>query len=327
MKKFLGCSILSLAAFASPVWADSNATGGGAVESETVNLGAGPFNHGAGLGSLDNSVLTGVNFTGGFTANQVRFTGTANSLISATWAEEVRMQITDDNIFTPTSYVFVAGSGQVFGTFDYDLSTSITSSWAGGVDPGAAGPWRIEFFDSFDDGAGADAESVNVSMTFENVQPVDDSNGNFSFGAINSSGTVSSVGELALANLFDTYTFSLGIDGTLDISTEFEDVFTGLLLDTEIALFDGAGNLLAQDDDSGTGTYSALNGLFLSAGDYTLVVAGWDTVFADGFSVTPGASTGDYRVNLSFTAIPEPSTFAILGLAAVGFSALRRRRA
>jgi hypothetical protein len=112
----------------------------------------------------------------------------------------------------------------------------------------------------------------------------------------------------------------------LDITTAFQNVYTGLSLDSEIALFDSSGVLLGENDDD-IGLYSGLYGLNLTAGTYTVAVGGWDTTFADGFSVTPGATTGDYRLSLSFTAVPEPSTIGILGLVALGFGAKRRRRA
>lgn len=326
MKKFLGLAFLAMGCFATSALADSNASGGGVVQSETVNLGPGPFDHGGAVGSGDNSVLTGVTFAGGFTANQLRFTGTANSIIGATWANEVRMRVSDnDLIFGPNNFTYVAGTGaNTYTTFDYDLSVDITGTWGGGVDPGAAGPWRVEFFDSFDDGAGADAQSVNVSMTFERAAPLADSNGNFSFGTI-PSGSHSRLGELAVANVFDFYTFTILDDGVMDITTEFANVFTGSNLDSEIALFDSSGTLLGENDDD-IGLYSGLYGLNLTAGTYTVAVGGWDTTFADGFSVTPGASTGDYRLTLSFSAVPEPSTMGVLGLVALGLGTLRRRR-
>lgn len=328
MKKFFGCAAVALAVLsATTVLADSNASGGGVIDSESFSLGAGPFSHGAAVGNGDNSIVSGINFSGSFTANRIRFSGTANSVIGSTWANEVRMRVSDDNVFTPGTFDFVAGSGTTFTTFDYDLSADITGSWAGGIAPNAS-VWSVEFFDSFDDGAGADSESVNVVMTFERAEELNDSNGSWSLGTING-GTVSDIGELALANLFDTYTFSLGTDGTLDIWTEFEDVYTGANLDSEIALFDANGILIDTNDDGGPGggLYSGLSGLNLTAGDYTLIVAGFDSTFADGFDVTPGASTGDYRVSLSFTAIPEPSMLAALGLMSLGCCAARRRRA
>ena len=79
-----------------PSFADSNATinSGALLNSETVSLGAGPFDHGAGSwNSVDNSFTTAT-FTGGFTANRIRFTGTATSVLATTWAFEARMVIT-----------------------------------------------------------------------------------------------------------------------------------------------------------------------------------------------------------------------------------------
>jgi hypothetical protein len=64
-----------------------------------------------------------------------------------------------------------------------------------------------------------------------------------------------------------------------DISTE------GSFFDTEVALYDDAGALLAANDDVAPGVLSSeLADLVLPAGRFHLAVAGYDTAFFDGFA-------------------------------------------
>ena len=125
--------------------------------------------------------------------------------------------------------------------------------------------------------------------------------GSFSLGTITPGAQVSSVGEFALERLIDTYDFTLTSDQTLEIVTEADP--TGLFggdADTEIAVFDSNGILLGTNDDfdDTVSLFSALT-LELPAGDYTVVVGTFDTVFADGPSVTAGLGLGDYALSVN----------------------------
>ncbi len=306
--------------------ADENATGGAVLTSETVVLG-GPFDHGAGVGDASNSTTTAL-FTGGFIANQVRFTGTTTAVNAATWGNEADISITDPNALGSFIWQTTGPAGTYDGApFDFDSSQDFTAdaAYAGGIDPN--GSWNVEFIDSFDDGAGADQSSDNVSMVFEEVEAIVDPIGNFTLGSLNLGDTASSNGELALTDIFDLYSFTMNSNGIVDIFTASNpNGFTGQDLDTEIALFDSGGFLLFENDDNATAgdTYSELLGLALTAGDYTVAVGGFNTAFADGLSVTGGAAVGDYGLFI-VTAVPEPTTLGFLGLAFCGI-ALRRRK-
>lgn len=62
-------------------------------------------------------------------------------------------------------------------------------------------------------------------------------------------------------------------------------------LDTLVYLMDAAGNILAEDDDSGEGTDSLLN--------YTLPVAGTYVIAVTRFDVSSGFSSGEFRMTLT----------------------------
>lgn len=137
-----------------------------------------------------------------------------------------------------------------------------------------------------------------------------------------------------------TGAFDLGVvadeSDIFDIGTESSS------FDTEIGLYNSWGGLLGFDDDSGAGLTSLLAANQLEAGTYYLAVGGFNTVFATGFDVTGGTSTGTVGgvVNntsfsgtidgagqilwYTFTVTPTPGALSVLGLGAV--VAGRRRR-
>lgn len=149
-----------------------------------------------------------------------------------------------------------------------------------------------------------------------------------------------------------------GTNGTtnfLDIDTSsvnMGDVSTQTI-DTEIGLYDAAGNMIANDDDDGAGFYSALT--FGNAGPrsytlgggisqmtaangrdgalaggpaiYWLAVGKFNTTFGTtNWNVTSTATATTAQADLNFRtdAVPEPGTIAALGL---GAAVLLRRKA
>jgi len=167
---------------------------------------------------------------------------------------------------------------------------------------------KSETFESFDDGPGPDSQWTNLSMTFNN-----------------------SVSATALGS------FAQGTSFTFDTG--------GSNFDTEIALYTADGALVATNDDF-IGLQSQINVGQLSAGNYLLVVSGYDSLFGNGFAFG-GAGFGNYLLNLngsnvssgstladqvatfsfSVGAVPEPSALALVALvAAAGCLKCRRRK-
>ena len=341
--KFLVAALL-VGLAASPSFADSNASGGGVTASETVNLGAGPFNHDNPVGTAGslNSIVN-VNFTGGFVANRVRFTGALTKVASGDFASENDIRITRVGPGTFFNWQNPGPANSTWTTYNYDSAQSITGSFAGGVDPNGA--WTVTFYNSFQDNTGAgliDATSANVSMIFERADPLVDSNGVFSAGTLSSGVQYNSVGEFAVAQPAgangnnDRYSFTLAQDGTLSIETFGTNVFTGNVNgDTEIGLFNATTGAIvtgAFDDDSGLGNYSLLSNLALTAGNYVLVVGDFDTNFSNTSTLsnlTFGSATTpyDYGLKMNYTAVPEPTATGLLAVGAVGLLLRRRRQA
>lgn len=101
--------------------------------------------------------------------------------------------------------------------------------------------------------------------------------------------------------------------------------------DGQLALLDGAGVLIA-DDDSGLDNFPSLQ-FTLSPGTYFLAVTGSNdlgfpagTSFPDGRNPdqTPHLENFDYKLVVGFSVVPAPSAAALLGLG--GMLAARRRR-
>ncbi len=100
----------------------------------------------------------------------------------------------------------------------------------------------------------------------------------------------------------------------------FTAEITSAEFDTMLGLFDGAGALVAYDDESGTGSLSRLAGVVPAGGEVSLCISGWDDAGFEGFHAESGAYT------LELTVVPEPAALSLLAVGAC-LVCLRRRRA
>jgi hypothetical protein len=336
-------ALLTWGFFAIESKADSNATGGSVLASQSLSLGAGPFNHDNPIGTSGslNSVVN-ISFTGGFIANHVRLAGTLNKVAAADFPSEngIRISRTETQFYNWTN---PGPASSTWGpTFNYDSTQSITGVFTDGIDPN--GNWTVTFFNSFEDDTSSgqiDSFSSNVTMEFRRIDPIADSNGVFSLGTLSLGGQYNRVGEFAVAQPSgangnnDRYNFSVAVSGLLSAETFGTNVFTGNVNgDTEIGIFNAANGAIvtgAFDDDNGPGLYSRLQDVFLTAGDYVFVIGDFDTNFSNtstlsNLSFGSAATPYDYGLTMNFTAVPEPSTLFLLSVTTLGFAGRRCRR-
>ena len=202
------------------------------------------------LNAASNSVLR-TTFRGTYQVQRINVTATLQSLATATQPREARIQITRPGGGT----TFIVQPFTQSGTFNsLTVSTSIVVSPSQPL-----GDWVFRFFESFDDGGSSTVDARWTSIKFE----LDDSLG----AALVDIGDVAtttdrhesvtlSAGEVRWVR------FSLLTDVTANTSTYLDLDTEGTAIssyDTVMALYDNQGNLVAQDNDSGSNFLSALS--------------------------------------------------------------------
>lgn len=261
---------------------------------------AGPLDSVGAIGTAGNGYFTGT-YTGATTLfGNISFSGDLTKVISGTYASEARWNIS--NLNTGFSQSFQPST-----TSSYSGTISVTKDSSALVWANAGDTFGFESYEYFDDGAGPDSTWNNVSFTFSRGPSI-----------------------INIGN------YSSGTDFTIDTESSS--------FDTELALYTSTGTLLGNDDDGGTGTLSLLTPGVLADGDYYIVAGGYNSTFANGFAFA-GNATGNMNVNVNGTSVyagshpagtfdvleftvgspvPEPASFAVLGLGAVAL--LRRRK-
>lgn len=285
---------------------------------------AGPLDSAGALGDAGNGSFS-FNYAGAaFTVGDIIFTGDLTDGGVGTWGSEASVAVTNPGGIVGTVGL---GSGTTFaGTVAVGPNTIGGGSALWGND--VVGTWTFEFFESFDD-AGIDATWTNVNFDFYDFAPVGPPAN--TYVGVNPNTT-----ETGPLNLAEVTWYSFDVAGGAGAQPWSIDTFgstnTGGSFgddDTEIGLFDSAGNLIASNDDADFGA-GILTSLLddttvgaLADGTYYVAVGSFNTVYGPGFAAdSTSTATGTNVVNFSF--VPAPASAALLGLG--GLAAIRRRR-
>lgn len=292
---------------------------------------------GAGVVGTGNGSFTYNHAGPDFVPGIVNITGTLVSVDPGTWSNEARVEICN-----PSVCVFTGALPGTAGTTFTSLNINANINSNGLLTGTSVGVWTFEFFESYNDPGNPDSLWNDLTITINDATPPDVGE-NINLGALNNDGSTLKVnGDLLSNGITDRYTFTLPY-GVSNLADYLNIRTTGM--DTELGLYDGGGNYIADDDDGNGGfppghsmlSFGAadpwaggvnqvapgFHGLALPAGTYTVVVGGWNTVFGATLNdITGGTTQGNYSLSLNY--VPEPATLTLLALGAIGF--IRRRR-
>lgn len=287
-------------------------------------------------GDIDNVLDSWIAPNAG-TVNSIRVTGSLTEVATATYASEARVRLS-------------SGAGQSFTAFNVQAST--VTSYVGTIAIGptsinvtpfslnAGGTVGFEWFESAQDGTAGVAEQIWDNVSYEFISSVV-TNGGGALGTLTGNGVTVSTPGAHVSGGLDFYTFTFGgVNNPGDyLNISMLAGATGGMTDTEMALYDSLGNLVASSDDEGPGIFSelsygtadplaapdlvaGLHGATLAAGTYTLVTAGYNTAFGSTIgSITPGTNAGTYALGITY--VPEPASLVLL---ACSILAVSRRR-
>jgi len=176
----------------------------------------------------------------------------------------------------------------------------------------ALGDWSFNFTESFDDD-GIDAIYSSATVNINDTMFPDAAN-----IGVGMHDAVLTKGGL----LFFLYNHAGGAASFSTLGSDLTDNGGGFADDdTELAIFDGAGNLVAENDDEDFDNdilTSYIEFDDLAAGQYAVVVGAFETFFNDGLAVTGHDAQGDIKL----TVVPTPAALTVLPALAL----LRRRR-
>lgn len=295
----------------------------------------------SGAASIPSGTYSGIRVTYDFDSN---INGTASSLA---WSSEGRSWFSTlgANANTNTTPSFPGGNSS--------YSTSVTSNTGGASNSNDVSGLQFNFsFSSPFSYTGAQSIVWNHRQAFalqgSPAQTVDWRNINVTFisfvpptpPAAIDLGTLVSGGSLTgsasyVANTVQWYKFNLASaigSGELFRANTFGNTLTGGQFgseDTEIALYNSLGNVIASNDDNGSLRWSDIQSTAgLAAGDYYIAASAYNLTANNAFAATaadalaPGttAITGNIVLNI----VPTPGAASLIALS--GLVAIRRRR-
>ncbi len=274
---------------------------------------------GGNIPSLAGGGITGTpqvtyTFMNSFTIGDIDWSGVASPINAATWESEL-----DVDFYLNGTILGSGGLGVVTGA--YSAGNALSGTFIDtGIVVNAGDVFGFEFNEGFDDGGDslADAEWESIEFTFnEFVAPMAPAAVDLGTFA----GPQDVVAPIGAGEVL-WYTFDV-VGGVAP--TQINTFAEGTIGDTELGLYDDAGNLLATNDDAfGGGLQSRIGGTStLADGTYYVAVGAFNTGFAAvGWGATSSSAT-DGVVTLRL--VPAPGAAALLGLA--GVAGMRRRRA
>ena len=196
---------------------------------------------------------------GGYDVGSIHVSGTLTEVLTATYASEARLRVT-----SPSGQVYVlqpftvAGFTGSISVVDYGFNLPASEA--------ATGDWDIEFYESYNDGPGADAHWDTITLTFTSPlpPPANDNCGDAQavvVGAVYPGATALASNDAAgSCGLTDTakdvwYSFTAPHDGEFTFST-----CDAIGFDTVLSLWDTCGGteLVCDDDTDFPCTFSVL---------------------------------------------------------------------
>lgn len=259
--------------------------------------------------------------------NYYRFSTNWSAVSGDPWSNEAQAGIWDLGLSQYLTSPFAAQFGAA------SNGNATTLRWGGALAASLSGGESLEF-DAIQQFGGSVAQWDNVTITFQT----------------NPDGFIPAGTAIPGA----PSAISLGVVGVE--GAQFSIDTFGSAFDTELGLYNQAGNLLFNNDDAQStlqseidlsgAVYDGANDLILSGlsvGTYYIALGGFNTIYgATGFGVTAGNANGDYLLNLggaqvsagtlgagqiqwySFEIVPAPGAAGLLALG--GLAAVRRRR-
>lgn len=261
------------------------------------------------------------------TYNYYKYTADWSAVSGGPWSSEALSGVWSVG---DAQYLTSPNSPQ-FGAASSGAATQLR--WGGTLAIPLAGGEALEF-DAVQDFAGSSAQWDNITITIQT-----DPDGPLPAG-------------VAIAGPSST---SLGTQGGVGAGFTIDTLASDF--DTELGLYNQAGDLLATNDDEGSGPLQSLidltQGVYdgashsilagLSEGTYYIALGGYNSAFgATGFGATGGTATGNYDLALggsslasgtlgsgeivwySFDIVPAPGVTGLMALG--GLVGLRRRR-